>query len=88
MKKLDVSPSTRSVRDRIWLTLFAQETIPASTAFNNQFLDLLKRIFIYDPSQRITAKEALAHQWFKETMADDGTEALKIRLSKEASGAL
>ncbi|KAK7631480.1 kinase-like domain-containing protein [Phyllosticta paracitricarpa] len=55
------------------------ETIPPSTPFNIQFLDLLKKIFVYDPSKRITAKEALNHAWFSERIEDDGTEALKIR---------
>ncbi|KAK8178124.1 dual specificity tyrosine-phosphorylation-regulated kinase 3 [Phyllosticta citrichinensis] len=56
-----------------------QETIPPHTQFNVQFLDLLRKIFVYDPSKRITAKEALNHPWFSERIEDDGTEALKIR---------
>ena len=52
-------------------------------AFNRSFLDLLKRIFVYDPKKRITAKQALAHPWFKETLQDDGTEAYKIRMSRQ-----
>ncbi|KAF2119913.1 kinase-like domain-containing protein [Lophiotrema nucula] len=59
------------------------ETIPPHTPFNRQFLDLLKRIFVYDPKKRITAKEALQHPWFKESIMDDGTEAHKIRLERE-----
>ncbi|CAD6592835.1 MAG: dual specificity protein kinase kns1 [Alectoria sarmentosa] len=56
------------------------EVIPAATAFNKQFLDLLGRIFMYDPKQRLTAKQALKHPWFKETITDDGTEAARIRV--------
>jgi len=63
----------------------SQETIPPSTDFNVKFLDLLRRIFVYDPCKRITAKEALAHPWFHEALQDDGTEALKIRLRREAA---
>ncbi|KAF1995611.1 dual specificity tyrosine-phosphorylation-regulated kinase 3, partial [Amniculicola lignicola CBS 123094] len=59
------------------------ETIPPHTPFNRQFLDLLKKIFVYDPKKRITAKEALQHPWFKESLMDDGTEAHKIRLERE-----
>lgn len=59
------------------------EVIPAATAFNKQFLDLLRRIFMYDPKQRLTAKQALKHPWFKETITDDGTEAARIRLQRE-----
>jgi len=48
------------------------------------FLDLLQKIFVYDPNRRITAKEALQHPWFKEiAIADDGTEAARIRAEKE-----
>ncbi|OAP64367.1 hypothetical protein AYL99_00339 [Fonsecaea erecta] len=55
------------------------EFIPATNSFNRQLLDLLRRIFVYDPKVRITAKEALKHPWFKEVLVDDGTEAVRIR---------
>ncbi|KAF2230057.1 kinase-like protein [Viridothelium virens] len=61
-----------------------QDTIPPHTEFNRQFLDLLRLIFIYDPKRRITAKEALKHPWFHETLQDDGTEATRIKLTREA----
>ncbi|KAL9100950.1 MAG: hypothetical protein Q9163_003735 [Psora crenata] len=60
-----------------------QDVIPPTNTFNKQFIDLLRKIFVYDPKQRITAKQALKHPWFKEPMRDDGTEALKLRLAKE-----
>jgi dual-specificity kinase len=51
-----------------------------------QFQDLLQKIFVYDPSHRITAKQALQHPWFREvTLADDGTEAARIRAEKMRS---
>ena len=56
-----------------------QDFIGQQTSFNKQLVDLLRRIFVYDPKNRITAKEALKHPWFKETLIDDGTEALRIR---------
>ncbi|KAF4550680.1 Protein kinase domain-containing protein 16 [Elsinoe fawcettii] len=59
------------------------ETIPSHNEFNKQFLDLLRRIFVYDPKKRITAKEALRHPWFTEHFEDDGTEAEKIRIQRE-----
>lgn len=47
------------------------------------FRDLLRQIFVYDPARRITAKEALNHEWFKEMdLSDDGTEAAKIRIER------
>jgi len=51
--------------------------------FNKQFVDLLRRIFQYDPKTRITAKQALKNDWFTERITDDGTEAAKIRLNRE-----
>lgn len=47
------------------------------------FRDLLRQIFVYDPARRITAKEALNHEWFQERdLSDDGTEAAKIRIER------
>lgn len=61
-----------------------QEIIPQNTVFGRHFLDLLRRIFVYDPADRITAKQALQHPWFEEIATpDDGTEATKIRLERE-----
>lgn len=54
--------------------------MPPSNNFLKLFLDLLKKIFVYDPAKRITAREALEHPWFRElAVPDDGTEASKIR---------
>jgi dual-specificity kinase len=63
------------------------DIIPPNTPFNKAFLDLLKKIFIYDPTKRITAKQALNHPWFQETLVDDGTEAARIRREREATQA-
>lgn len=60
-----------------------QEIIPTNTNFNKQFIDVLRRIFQYDPKSRIGAKQALKHQWFNETITDDGTEANRIRRTRE-----
>lgn len=60
-----------------------QEIMPSNTPFLKNFKDLLKKIFVYDPAHRITAKEALQHPWFKETAhPDDGTEAAKIKMER------
>jgi dual-specificity kinase len=63
-----------------------KEFIPTNTPFNRQFLDLLQRIFIYDPKNRLTAKEALKHPWFKESLIDDGTEAYRIGMGLHRQG--
>ncbi|KAK3104339.1 serine threonine protein kinase CMGC group, partial [Teratosphaeriaceae sp. CCFEE 6253] len=43
-----------------------EQIIPPSNEFNRKFLDLLRRVFVYDPKKRITAREALKHPWFDE----------------------
>ncbi|CAK7271265.1 serine threonine protein kinase CMGC group [Sporothrix epigloea] len=76
--------TTRASRRFVKAMKKLYEIIPVSSSFLRQFLDLLKRIFVYDPSQRITAKEALQHPWFREVaVQDDGTEAAKIRHQRE-----
>lgn len=82
MKRLNVSYPTCLEATQADTSM--QEIIPSNTAFNRQFLDLLKRIFIYDPADRISAQDALQHPWFREIATpDDGTEALKIRRMRE-----
>lgn len=57
-------------------------------SFFRHFLDLLKKIFVYDPAARITALEALKHPWFKEVPEkDDGTAAAQIREERRAASA-
>ncbi|CAK7268343.1 serine threonine protein kinase CMGC group [Sporothrix epigloea] len=76
--------TTRASRRFVKAMKKLNDIIPVSSSFMRQFLDLLKRIFVYDPSQRISAKEALQHPWFREVaVQDDGTEAAKIRLQRE-----
>ncbi|OAA58628.1 protein kinase [Niveomyces insectorum RCEF 264] len=72
--------TTRASRRFVKAMKKLNDIIPSSNGFLRQFLDLLRRIFVYDPTQRITAKEALQHPWFREVaVQDDGTEAAKIR---------
>ncbi|EPE10476.1 protein kinase [Ophiostoma piceae UAMH 11346] len=75
--------TTRASRRFVKAMKKLQDIFPNNSTFLRNFLDLLKRIFIYDPSQRITAKQALQHPWFREiAVQDDGTEAAKIRLER------
>ncbi|KAJ5912299.1 hypothetical protein N7504_001182 [Penicillium tannophilum] len=78
--KLDYpnTETTRASRKYVRAMKELTDFIPTSTPFNRQFLDLLRLIFVYDPKQRITAKDALKHPWFKESIIDDGTEAYRI----------
>ncbi|ETS79934.1 hypothetical protein PFICI_07463 [Pestalotiopsis fici W106-1] len=80
--KLDypTAETTRASRRFVKNMKRLSDIIPASSNFLKQFLDLLEKIFIYDPSKRITARQALEHPWFRErAIPDDGTEAAKIR---------
>ncbi|PSR79745.1 serine threonine protein kinase CMGC group [Coniella lustricola] len=75
--------TTRASRRFVKAMKKLDDIIPGNTAFLKHFKDLLKRIFIYDPQNRITAKQALQHPWFKETAhPDDGTEAAKIKMER------
>ncbi|KAJ9152014.1 Dual specificity protein kinase lkh1 [Pleurostoma richardsiae] len=75
--------TTRASRRFVKAMKRLDDIIPNNTPFMKHFRDLLKRIFVYDPAQRITAKEALQHPWFKETAhPDDGTEAARIRMER------
>ncbi|KAH8699169.1 kinase-like domain-containing protein [Talaromyces proteolyticus] len=70
--------TTRASRKYVKAMKQLHEFLPGGTSFNKQFLDLLQRIFVYDPKMRLTAKQALKHPWFKESMVDDGTEAVRL----------
>ncbi|KAL8978714.1 MAG: hypothetical protein Q9205_005770 [Flavoplaca limonia] len=59
-----------------------KDIIPSTNDFNKQFLDLLQKIFVYDPKSRMSAKQALRHPWFKQSLVDDGSEAARIKRSR------
>ncbi|KAG4301814.1 hypothetical protein PCK1_001790 [Pneumocystis canis] len=64
----DTSPSSRKfVKAMRPLT----EIVPSTTILNSHFLDLLTKIFTYDPNKRITAKEALSHPYFFTPITQD-----------------
>ncbi|GAB1320073.1 serine threonine protein kinase CMGC group [Madurella fahalii] len=75
--------TTRASRRFVKAMKTLPEIIPPTSKFLAQFLDLLQKIFVYDPAHRITAKQALQHPWFREVAnPDDGTEAARIRAEK------
>jgi dual-specificity kinase len=78
--------TTRASRKYVRAMKQLTDFIPTSTTFHRLFLDLLQRIFVYDPKNRISAKEALKHPWFKESLIDDGTEALRIGQQLQRNG--
>lgn len=75
--------TTRASRRFVKNMKHLSDIIPSHNPFLRLFLDLLEKIFVYDPSKRITARQALEHPWFRElAIPDDGTEAAKIRLER------
>ncbi|CAN6623661.1 dual specificity protein kinase Kns1p [Trichomonascus vanleenenianus] len=44
--------------------------------FWDSFLDLLRRIFVYDPRERITARQALNHPWLQMSIRDEGSDSI------------
>lgn len=59
--------SEKHVKSTRALTQVIRSVMPvmddADPVYWKSFLDLLSRIFVYDPRQRITAREALQHPW-------------------------
>jgi dual-specificity kinase len=45
--------------------------IPPTTPHNAYLLDLLKKMLVYEPSQRISAREALRHPFFHVLLEED-----------------
>ncbi|KAK7205418.1 dual specificity tyrosine-phosphorylation-regulated kinase 3 [Myxozyma melibiosi] len=72
--KLDYpTPQTsKSSKKYVRMMKSLDKLVPPTDSFHEQFLDLLERIFVYNPTQRITAREALNHPWFNETSYDEG----------------
>ncbi|KAK6506018.1 dual specificity protein kinase kns1 [Arthrobotrys conoides] len=58
------------------------EMIPQTCSFYRQLLDLLKKIFVYDPAKRISARDALKHPWFNEVIRDEGITVAQMRIDK------
>lgn len=38
------------------------------------YIDLIKKMLVFNPEERITAKDALNHEWFEHGIYDDGVE--------------
>ncbi len=50
---------------------FTQEIIPPTDDINREFLDLVRRLLTFDPSQRITVRDALNHPYFRLRVAEE-----------------
>lgn len=67
--------TTRTSKKYVRAMKNLEELVPPVDLFHNHFLDLLKQIFVYNPSKRITARDALNHPWFQEVCYDEGTNS-------------
>ncbi|CAC9891161.1 unnamed protein product [Aureobasidium pullulans] len=67
---------------------YPQSDTPRSSRKFVKAMKPLHKIFVYDPKKRITAHQALQHEWFKEHYEDDGTEAEKIKIERQRAARL
>ncbi|KAK9453716.1 kinase-like domain-containing protein [Dipodascopsis uninucleata] len=75
--KLDYpnSQTTKTSRKYVRAVKPLDQIIGYEDSFHREFLNLLKRIFVYEPSERITAREALEHPWFQQIYIDEGSDS-------------
>ena len=48
-----------------------QDVIPPTDIINRHFLNLVQRLLHFDPSQRITVREALNHPYFSLSIPEE-----------------
>jgi serine/threonine protein kinase len=53
------------------LTYLQQEIITPTDIINKHFLDLVRKLLAFDPTQRITVREALNHHYFQLSIPDE-----------------
>ena len=67
-------PLAVSIRPSVSLSAFPylrQEIIGPTDIINKHFLDLVRKLLIFDPTQRITVREALNHPYFQLSIPDE-----------------
>ncbi|TQV98423.1 protein kinase lkh1 [Cordyceps javanica] len=80
-----VTDTTRASRRFVNNMKKLEDIIPPTNPFLSGFLDLLHKMFAFDPNNRITAREALQHPWFQENTRDDGTEAARLHAERTSA---
>ncbi|ORY02872.1 kinase-like protein [Basidiobolus meristosporus CBS 931.73] len=63
-----------------------ESIIPPTTNCNAYLLDLVKKMLTYDPSQRITAREALRHPYFRNEIIPPPTHYPTVDYSTRPTG--
>ncbi|KAI0050465.1 CMGC CLK protein kinase [Auriscalpium vulgare] len=56
--------ATKQSKKEVRATRSLQEIIPPTDIINRHFLDLVHKLLIFDPAQRITVRDALNHPYF------------------------
>ncbi|KAI0058779.1 CMGC CLK protein kinase [Artomyces pyxidatus] len=60
--------ATKQSKKEVRATRSLQEIIPQTDIINRHFLDLVRKLLIFDPAQRITVREALQHPYFSQSI--------------------
>lgn len=60
--------TTKQSRKDVRATRSLQEIIPQTDMINVHFLDLVRKLLMFDPKQRITVREALRHPYFSQVI--------------------
>ncbi|EJD49756.1 kinase-like protein [Auricularia subglabra TFB-10046 SS5] len=63
--------ASKQSKKEVKATRSLQEVIPATDVPNRHFLDLVKKLLTFDPAQRITVREALAHPYLSTNLPSD-----------------
>jgi dual-specificity kinase len=63
--------ASRQSKKDVRATRSLQDIIPPTDIINRQFLNLVQRLLAFDPSQRITVREALNHPYFTLGIPDE-----------------
>ena len=60
-------------------------SIPSWAKISDDCKDLLKKIFVRNPQERITMEKVQAHRWFKKNLPE-GAQEMNKRLQQQKSG--
>jgi len=63
--------ASRQSKKDVRATRSLQDVIPPTDNINRHFLNLVQRLLAFDPSQRITVREALNHPYFSLTIPEE-----------------